>query len=285
MKKLIALVFLTACSGGSSKAPPQPDTSRVRESFFGIDYKFPTNPTMSCAWVKAFRGVKYPVLSFLWHTPGRNFKCLDPFLADGRRKTTLIHLSNGICRKDIKDNCPPTEPKLKDIPNLALEAYTHVKNLCPKCKVLLSPQLEDGLHPGAFCRIVTEIKKKVPEAIIVRNPLYEDYDRGSKKCYDYLELHNNESAFFKERDKPCIWSNDGYDLKIGAGTWDLPYTWTLQEWEQHHRPGCINLLWTADGNCLNTDTAQAPFPADRHCSTDEATISELNRILLENQDE
>lgn len=277
---LLTPLFLLSCAGGGSPSP-----APITESFLGIDYKFPTNETMPCTWTKAFDGVDWPVMSFLWRTPGRNYRCLDPFLADGRKKTLVVHLSNGVCRKELNNNCPPNEPNIAEIPSVALEVQQHIKALCPECKVILVPQLEDGLHPDTFCRIVSGIRQKVPEAIIGRNPLYTEYARYGETCFDYLELHNTESSFFRNEDTQCIWSNDGFDLNLTGATWDLPFTWTLSEWEQHHWPGCINLLWFADGNCLNTASYDSPFPADRKCSPSTADISELNRILLENQNE
>lgn len=264
------LLFFLSCQGAPA-APKQ-------EIRVGIDQYLATNPTMDCKWLGSYDGANELLLSILWGTPGYDYECLHKWFKDPRHKVLLVHLSNGVCHRN--HNCPPQEAEyLTEIVDTALEVSAFVAAYCPECTLILSPQLEDNFTDDTACELAQDIRR-VSQAQLSRNPVDGQKIGRSVECFDYFELHHNESVYFP-KDKPCIYSNDGYDLAVGNTIWSAPQVTTPAELKAkiESLPHCLHFLWTADSNCLHGESRNAPFVGDRQCVTDQKTVEDLSQFI------
>jgi hypothetical protein len=232
---------------------------------------------MSCDWLGVYDDAEELILSFLWKTPGPKLDCLKKWFDDPRPKTLLVHLSNGVCRRN--DNCDPAEPSDSEIVDEALEVTAFVSAYCADCDLILSPQLEDNWQADEACERAAELRS-ISNAEISRNPVRAENLGESVNCYDYVELHGSEREHFPTG-KPCLYSNDGTDLDMGDTLWNLPDVIGREALAADIRelPDCISFVWTADGNCLSGQSKDAPLPKDRRCPLERGTIADLKEFI------
>ena len=245
---------------------------------------------MNCDWIRAFDGLPEICMAFLFRSFGSENRCLLELMQDPRPKHLRVYLSQGTCIR--KGNCSPLEAVVpSQIIDRAVDFLSFVDATCESCSVDIVPRLEDNLTHDEACSIGAQIRETFPflglrfQPIVSRNPLSPSDYNFDAPCFDSVELHGDTAAhFYAQPETECIYSNDGIDVAIGGTLWSNPQIMSEAEIrgaveEKYSR--CDSYIWTADSNCLTTDTISSPFPYDRQCTIDMATIEALNSLLLE----
>ncbi len=277
--QLAGLVFFLSCGSGKTE-------ELISLIPHGLAFYHIQNPTMPCDWIRIFDGLPSIRLSFVHRVSGDSDRCLIRLLEDPRPKAIQIFLSEGVCVR--KANCSDRNPSTGDQILEAGKEIAHIIDLhCKKCTISYIPQLEDDFTGFRACDVALALRLGISKIAnhgfqIWRNPnIKTDPDFV---CFDGVELHEFESYGLRQVPQAlCSYSNDGVDLEVGS-VWNLPHRITTRSFLQNVKTRfqhCFSYLWTATGNCLQTDSSVSRRPVNRSCPLDAVKISELNRILLE----
>lgn len=277
----LLLYSLASCgSDGEISLKPVPTPTSSGPNYVGISHLGVNHLLMDCKWLDLFSHSKKPALAFLYRSFGNNDACVISFLKRYPNALVNLYASNGSClRKDICSEKEATTAE--EIIARAKEGASLISDHCPGCHLRITIQLEDDLDNTTACYIADALRLLLPpQTEIWRNPNNPKRHRFRSNCFDGVELHNKHRFPRRYRGR-CAWSNDGQDLLVGDTIWNHQPRITsgrVYELATGELAGCDIYLWTADGNCLGTDSNAAPAPPHRSCKTDPATIDGLSRL-------
>ena len=288
IKKVFAasLIAVIVGCGGDSRQLSE-DRVLVTGSLAGVSWLSALNGR--CEWLDIFSDVPIPVLSILWGSFGESPHCVMQWLREPRFKVLNVYLGNSVCVR--KNNCA-AEDTITAAGRLAnalkIARLAHEGGEWAELRITLS--LEDNFGTEEACTEASEIRSALLEAgyhsvEVWRNPERASEHDFSSDCFDGIELHNDQ-RFPIDYAGACAYSNDGADLEIGNTIWDLPNRTTRQRLIEVLRgsfSGCTSYIWTADGNCLSTDSLRAVHPSARNCIYSESTGRELREMIIKVQ--
>ena len=286
-KTIVASLIAVAIGCGEGTSDRLESKALVTGSLTGISWLSALNG--DCEWLKIFSDVPVPVLSVLWGSFGESPHCVMQWLREPRFKVLNVYLGNSVCLR--KNNCAAedtitTRGRLAN----ALKAARIAEQGGDWTELRVTLSLEDNFSTEEACAEASEMRSALDAAghhsvEIWRNPERASDHDFTSDCFDGIELHNDQ-RFPDDYIGPCAYSNDGADLEIGNTIWDLPSRITrgrLIEVLRRSFNRCTSYIWTADGNCLSTDSIRAVHPSDRNCVYDESTSNELREIITEVQ--